>query len=344
MSKHTISFRYELIRDNINIMDIKAGDGGQISCDMTAAIKRSISCNLYLPEEANMLTDEVRVSIVKDGVENHLGIFTITTLPKNVSKEGVISYNCEGYDRTYYVQRKRLESRSDAYIASGTLYTEAIEQLLVDCGIKDILIDPSELAISIDREDWDVGTSYLDIVNTLLNEINYNSLWFDEEGNARSEAYTSIAEKDVDFEYLSGRNSIILREHTLEDDYFSAYNVFTVGVSNPADEPVYATAVNSSIQSKISTVYRGRIMSPVEMLDSVSDLETLQQYANNLVLKSRISNETAVIKTEIEAGHDIGNIIAIQLPELSGKFEETYWSIPLQVGLMEHKIRRAVYV
>ena len=85
-------------------------------------------------------------------------------------------------------------------------------------------------------------------------------------------------------------------------------------------------------------------MSPVEMLDSVSDLETLQQYANNLVLKSRISNETAIIKTEIEAGHDIGNIIAIQLPELSGKFEETYWSIPLQVGLMEHKIRRAVYV
>lgn len=363
MSKHGLKVIYEVMRDNVVFGAAKATNPGEITTEASAAIKRSLSCELILPEGANMLTDELRVSVEMDardvylgdihlpftlstGERKTLGYFIATTMPKNVGPDGKARYGIEAYDRTYKVYRKRLESRSDGYIASGTLYTTAIKRLLTACGISDMLIEDSTLAISAAREDWDVGTSYLDIVNTLLSEINYNTLWFDSEGVARAEKYESPAEKVPGISYRSGRDSIILRSHTVEDDTFQSYNVFTVGCNKLEDDnAIYVFSVNDDPSSKLSTIQRGRIAAPIVMLQDVADVQTAQDYADNLKLKSMISTETAQIQTGFNPRHETLDVIEVDIPGLAGKFEEIAWTLPLTVSsLMTHTIRRAIYV
>ena len=120
--------------------------------------------------------------------------------------------------------------------------------------------------------------------------------------------------------------------------------MFTVGVSNSDTDPIFVTEVNDSLDSRISTVYRGRIAAPVVMLDGAPSEDEVRRYAQNLVLKSRISTETASIQTAPEAGHEGGDAVSLSLPEISGKFEETGWTLPLDGSLMTHELRRAVYV
>lgn len=341
--RHELRFSFEVLRNGIRVRELRAARTGDIYCDASAEIKRSVSCRLYLGDDVDLLRDELRVSLILDGVKTPLGIFTVTTMPRSVGSDGVTVYRCEGYDRGYRVQRTRVERRSDGYIAAGTKYTDAVQSFLLRAGIKTVLIPDSPLTLRADREDWDVGESFLTIVNTLLGEINYNSLWFDANGVARSEPYTAPTERGVRFTYRSGKDAVV-RAHSAAEDYFSAYNVFTVGVSDLGTEPIYVTAVNDSEDSRISTVYRGRIAAPVVMLEGSPSEEEVQKYAQNLVLKSRISTETASIQTAAEAGHEVGDAISLFLPEISGKFEETGWTLPLDGGLMTHKLRRAIYV
>ena len=339
-------FRFELLRSGVRYCDAQALAGGEISCTASAALKKSISCTLLLPHDAQLLTDRLRVSLLCDGVWSRLGTFVVTTAPRSVSADGLATYDVEGYDLTYLVYRAKLERRSDGYFAAGTMYTDAVSAILVRCGITDAIIEPSELTLAADREDWEVGESYLNIVNTLLQEIGYTTLWFDANGVARSEPYRSPVLRDVQHRYAAGRDSIILREHTVEDDTFDAYNVFPVAVSNlDTGNPIYVTSVNDDPTSRLSTAVRGRIVAPVAQLDGAADLAAAQAYADNLKLKSMISTETAKIQTAIVPGHEVLDTLEISLPELSGKWEEIGWSIPLSPdGLMTHTIRRAIYV
>lgn len=343
---NTIGYKFDVLRGGVFYKTLRAELGGDIMSSADAAVKRSVSCYLQIPDDVNFLTDELRVSLVINGVASPLGVFAITTQSKSVRNDGTAIYTVEGYDRGYIVERKKLERRSDGYISAGTKYTDAIATMLLSAGISASLVRPSNLTLATDREDWDIGTSYLTIVNELLDEINYSSLWFDSNGYARAEPVESAEGRPVDFYYHAGRGSVILQEHSVSNDYFSSCNVFTVGISRIGeDEPIYVTAVNDAISSKISTVYRGRIAAPVVMLQDVADEETAQKYAKNLVMKSRMSHETATIQTEVEAGHEIGTKIGVFIPELSGEFEETAWTIPLDGDpLMQHTIRRIAYV
>ena len=341
--RHEVRYCFELLRDGVRLQEVKAARTGDIYCSAAAEIKRSVSCSLYLPEDADLLRDELRVSLLLDGVKTPLGIFTVTTMPRSVGSDGVTVYRCEGYDRGYRVQSRRIEKRSEGYIAAGTKYTDAVESFLLRAGIQNVLLPSSDLTLREAREDWDVGESFLTIVNTLLGEINYNSLWFDAAGIARSEPYTAPTARGVRFTYRTGKDAVV-RAHSAQDDYFGAHNVFTVGVSESGTEPIYATAVNDAVDSRISTVYRGRIAAPVVMLQGTPSEAEVQRYAQNLVLKSRISTETVSIQTAPEGGHEVGDAISLYLPEISGKFEEIGRTLPLDGSLMTHELRRAVYV
>lgn len=340
---HEINYCFEAMRNGVTYKELQGTSKGDILFSASAEVKRSVSCQLVVPEDVDFLTDELRVSLILDGAKKSLGVFMITTVTRVVGDDGVVQLNCEGYDRGYRVQRTRVEKRSDGYIAAGTKYTDAVQSFLARAGVSNVLIPESPLTLRVDREDWDVGESFLTIVNTLLGEINYNSLWFDANGVARSEPYTAPTERGVRFTYRSGKDAVV-RAHSAAEDYFSAYNVFTVGVSDSGAEPIYATAVNDAVDSRISTVYRGRIAAPVVMLEGTPSEEEVQRYAQNLMLKSRISTETASIQTAPEAGHEVGDAVSVSLPELRGKFEETGWTLPLDGSLMTHKLRRAVYV
>lgn len=344
---HRVSYSLQVIRNGIVLCPLAFSGAGGIVCNASAAIKKTINCTAYdIPANVNLLTDRVRVIMHMDGVDSKLGDFIIATAPRSGSSAGVYSYAMEGYDLTYLVYRKKVEKRSDVSFSAGSLYTDIVSQILTACGIIDVIIPESEAALSIDREDWDVGTDYLTIVNTLLSEISYNSLWCDAAGNLRSEPYVSPVLRSPSHDYRSGAKSVVLREHTVEDDTFDSYNIFTVSIDGPDnDMPIYCQSVNDDPASRLSTIQRGRIAAPVTKLSSVSDADAAQAYCDNLKFKSMISTETATIQTAPSADHEVMDIISVVLPELSGKFEEISWELPFDgTSTMKHKMRRAIYV
>lgn len=343
--KCSVSYEFEAVRNNVPFKKLRAIPGGNVLCDARAEIKRSISCTIVCDPDIDFLTDLLRVSMNKDGETEVVGTFVVTTAPKTRSENGIEAWSIEGYDKTYVVQRKRTESVSEVYVAQNSLYTTAIENLLIACGISDFVIEQSSATIQTAHEDWAVGTSYLQIINELLNEMNYTSLWFDENGIARASAYVSPVSRAPEFEYRSGANSTVLASHTVTDDTFDTPNVFMVMIQNLDGSAIYKKASNDDPTSRLSTVRRGRIAAPVVYLKDTPSDAAAQLYADNLKLKSMISTETATVRTAPEALHEVYNIVVVDIPGLSGKFEEVGWSIDLEpAGLMSHTLRRAIYV
>lgn len=343
--KSTIRYEFEAIRSNVPFRKLRAIPGGNVLCDAKAEIKRSLSCTILVEDDVDFLTDQLRVSMIKDDEKQLVGTFVVTTAPKTKNEYGIETWSIEAYDRTYLVQRKKIESMSEVYVLANAYYTDAIESLLIACGISDFIIEASAARVTTTHQDWEIGTSYLQIINELLDEMNYTSLWFDEEGVAHASPYVSPVIREPNFEYRSGSGSIVLSSHTVDDDTFAAANVFMVMIQNLDGEAIYAKAVNDDPTSRLSTVRRGRIAAPVVYLQDTPSQQAAQEYANNLKLKSMISTETATIRTAPEALHEVFDIVAVDVPGLSGKFEEIGWSIDLDAsGLMSHTLRRAIYV
>lgn len=336
-------FEIQLVRAGVAYASVQSQDG-EVTMDASAAIKRTLRGTLYsLPAEADLLIDWLRVVHVP--TNQPVGAFMATTAPRSVSAAGAVSHAVEAYDLSYLLERNKVEKPADAYWPAGTKYTSVIENILTRCGIADWVITPSNAAISADRTDWEPGTSWLEIINQLLSEIGYNSLWFDGYGTCHVGPHVNPNLRPVQHVYRAGKDSVIIREHTIEDDTFNTPNVFTVIVDGPDQtHPIWAQAVNDDPTSRLSVPRRGRVVAPIEKLDGITDQAAAQAYVDNLKWRSMASDEIAKIQTVPESGHETLDIIEVDLPELKGRWEELGWTLPLNGGLMSHTIRRTVYV
>ena len=193
----TVDFNYVVIRGGADYGKIWPATDSAPSLKMNeaGAIKTSLAGNFLstvfgfddLPivgAEVNWLSDEIRPELVIDGVAYPLGIFLPATVQENKGQAGTAlhSFHVDAYDRCWVVRDHYTESTT--YFASGVNYLTAIENLLTTAGITLIRSVPTAATLAEAREDWNIGTSYLTIINQLLSEINYNPLWFDGEGTA----------------------------------------------------------------------------------------------------------------------------------------------------------------
>ena len=210
-----------------------------------------------------------------------------------------------------------------------------------------VIADEASDTIATDREDWEIGTEYLAIINALLSEINFSSIWFDLDGIARLERYAAPTSANIDHEYREGCFSIIRNNYTRKVDVFNAPNVFVVTVANPDyEDAMTATGVNDSPLSALSTVSRGRriLATPIK-LDNIASQEALQQYANNLAIKSMLATEQTVFYTMLNPVHGVGDVVALYNGELQGIYEETGWMMQLKAGgKMKHTARKVVLI
>ena len=148
-------------------------------------------------EEVDWLNDEIKPVLVINGVEYSLGILMPATA-KYTTANGMDTVSIEAYDRCWKIRDTR--KGSSVYFPAGMLYLDAVESLIVQSGIEMLARTDSNLALTEDREDWEIGTSYLTIANQLLEEINYKEIWFNSWGGAVLEPqYTPTAENIQQF-------------------------------------------------------------------------------------------------------------------------------------------------
>lgn len=310
-----------------------------VTMQANAQVKSTLSCFIEYDESLDLLNDRLKPYQIINGVKYPVGEFIITTAKKS-TRGSFSGWQVEAYDKCLLVKQLTAENRIT--IPIGRKYLDVIQDFLQLCGIDKALNDPSDLATTTAREDWEPGTSYLTIINELLAEINYSSLWFDTKGLARLTKQKAVIADNVTQSYMPGEYSLLIDEEENELDAYTAYNVFKAVVSMPDKTVMTATAINESPFSPTSIPNRGmRICAPIEYLDDIASQAALQEYVDNLRDEYMLSNEVISFATAPIPTHEVGDIIALE----NGIYKETGWRLTLGYGGgFSHTAKRKVLI
>lgn len=338
----TVSCRYDVLRNGVKFTEMFARGSPTVKMVADAKVKMAFSGQFIEDSSVDLHTDIIKPHLILNRVEYPLGEYRATTVT-NVHKRGTDYVNIEGYDRGIRVKQQTTETRVS--FAANNRYTDIVQALLIAAGIDKIICIDSTATLATTREDWEIGTTYVDIINCLLAEINYMDAWWDLDGYAHIEPYIIPSAANIKHTYKSDEYSIIKPDCETVIDTYSAYNVFTAMVSNPdLPTPLYATAVNDDPSSPISTIKRGRIPMPVVKLDNIANQAALQDFVNNLKFKSLISTEVSTFETAKAPTHLVRDTMALDHEALQGIYSELEWGITMSAtGQMTHKARKVLY-
>lgn len=343
--KRELAFRYDILRNGADYatLDPVTGTMPTIAMMDSGEIKTTLMGTFYDPgDKVDWLTDEIRPTIIIDGVPHHLGIFlpgTVEFAENNTSR----TLTVEAYDRCWRVQTRCAETLR--YFAQGLNYLNVVVSLLTDAGITSVAKVNTSHTLVEDREDWNIGTSNLSIVNELLAEINYKQLWFDQDGTARLEPAAQAKAESIQhtFDDTNVRSLMIpgIRKST---DVYAAPNVFLCVCSN-ADKsgPMSAIAENTNPQSPLSLPRRKRRITQVINVNNIASQAELEVYANRMVTSSMLRGETISVETCLLPGFGVNDVVGIQYGDYMAICVEKAWTMTMGVGgTMQHTLERVI--
>lgn len=340
-----VQFRYYIIRNGVR-SGLLPAVSGTVRYSAEDEIQRTASFQFYGETGINWLKDQIQpVMEIQAGnvwAEFSLGFFIPSTPTRNTEGRH-ISYTVESYDRTIFAKEDCITDR--AFYPKGTLYLDIVQQLILSSGISDIEVISSNLKLPTDRE-FDIGTSKLEIINTLLSEINYLPLSINAEGRAVLKPYQEPNADNVSYSYRADQLSVLHSPASSTTDLYNVPNIFLAVVSNPEQEPIKAMYINDNPASELSTVRRGRnIVSQLYKPDAITSQEELDAYIRRIAFDQSQVYEAAAISTALMPIHEGREVLEIRHPELSGIFEEIGWEMELQSGgNMSHNVRRIVQI
>lgn len=311
--------------------------------ESTAEIKMTLTGKFEQNPDINFFTDRLQPWIeMDDGQRYPLGQYIITDMQPYTTASGRAMGDYTAYDLCYLMSTSKTEDRY--FIAAGTKYTEVLQNLLVECGIQDFYIEPSEEVLRTSREDWEPGTSRMEICNDLLKEINYNSAYMDLQGSICCTAYRQAAAQNVDHTYKADEFSLLYPETSQVLDYFHRANIFVRVVEDAeTEEPLRAVSVNDDPASAFSIQNQQRKVVDYDTISNIASQEALQAYTDNLKFKSLLSTVETEFSTGPNPRHQPFSVVALEMREQSGIYAETAWNMSLSPPWkMEHTGKRVV--
>jgi len=268
-----------------------------------------------------------------------LGMF----LPQSVEREytGSTLLSITGYDLLILPKNDCITERLS--IAKGSQYLEAIESLLISSGMTRIIADDSTATLQSDRDDWDIGTSKLKIVNQLLSEMSFKSVETDSNGAALLKRYVSPTAEHIQHTYSADKASIIETDTEINSNLFEIPNIWVATISNPdLDTALTYTYVNDNPLSKTSTTYTGQNKVKTLNIDNIATQADLENAVTKQAFEDMQGIETIKFNTAVVAEHGVNDIVALQLPQYNGILTETAWEINLEEMTMTHTGKRAI--
>lgn len=339
-----VDTRVDILRNGAKQGELYSATPGTITFNSDNMIKSSFEGEFYQNEVVNWLMDELRPVLIIDGSEYPCGVFSpVSVMNRRMEDSNVVSI--EAYDRCWRVQSTCATNM--VHLDAGTNYISAIKSLLSTCGIALVRETATDETLRMDREDWGTGTDYLTIINTLLDEINYNELHFDENGFAVLEPESTFTSANIKRTYnYDTTESLMLEETSTEFDIFNAPNVFIVVCSNPDDhEPMKAVKENNNPSSPLSIMNRGRRISKVYSVSNIASQDALEEYAALLCQESMLLGERIRINTLLMPGCGMNDVVALRHPDAEGMCIETGWEMIFGTGgTMTHTLERMVGV
>lgn len=346
-----IKFRYDLLDKNEafkkTLDTVQPGTEIQMSKD--SEIKRIAKFNILDDGSIDWLNDRIQPFFLlkmpgDNWIEWPLGIFLLPS-PKRKDDHNKVYREIEAYDGNLILQQDKFSYAP--YFAAGTKYIDAIKQILAGAGITKINIEDSSEALQTDRE-WDIGTSRLTVINSLLKEIAYTDIWVDERGYFTASKYVSPSIRAEEYLYKDDDLSIIYPEVEEDCEIFNVPNQWTVTATNSETAPLSSTYTNDNPNSPTSTVNRGRTISadPVT-IDYVASQSALNDYVKMIADKDNQVNGEIDFNTALMPMHSFDDVLRLEYSPLNiaNKYEELGWTMVLKKGeKMKHQLRKVVQV
>lgn len=339
--------------DLLNKYDVQIGaldamlETGNVKFDASAEIKRVANITVKEKQfrEIDWLNDRIRPMFnlktpKGDILSWSLGVFLISSPSRR--HNNYIERDLELYDKSLILREDKITDR--LLLKQGTPYLTHIVSLLNSASINQVDIEQTELTLTTDKE-YEIGTSKLKIINELLAEMNYKSIWVDENGIFTSNAFRMQSSLDVEYEYRTDKLSIIKGDAVEEADIFNAPNKWVRYVSNPELPTLISKYENNSLSSITSIPNRGRIIVDSRSIDDIADQATLDKYIQRVAYEASQVYSTLVFNTAIMPHHSMQNLLFISYDELGihDKYVEESWNISF-TGTMTHNAKRVIFI
>ena len=191
--------------------------------------------------------------------------------------------------------------------------------MIGECGLR-VIATPCGKESS-DNHTWDVGTSYLEIANDIMDMAGYGSVDVDDYGNAVMAPYIDPSDKAPADAFSDTAPDVSDRSFRREFDRFDVPNVVVVTSTSSDDETVRAVAENSDPDNPYSTVARRmRVVRCEDVADIASQAEA-QAKADALLKTSMTQVESITIG---HAGKRFRRGDAVQMDYRRSGFTEKY--------------------
>jgi hypothetical protein len=350
-SRGVIKFRYDLLnKEDVKIGELSALPGNRVSLNSLAEIKRTAYFRIahHEGQDIDWLNDRIQPVFCLQMPDNGfaewpLGIFLLSS-PTRRDENKRIKRDIEAYDASLIIKE---DSFDDRYrIPAGTKYVTAITNILNAIGIWKVNIADHAGTLSVDKE-FEIGTTKLEVVNQLLTEINYTSIWVDEGGYFVSLPYILPTNKEAEYEYRNNDISIIHPGSTQELDLFSLPNKWVRYVSNPDKTTLRSIYINDLATSPTSIINRGRVIVDLDSVDDIFDQATLNDYVKRVAYEASIVYGKFSFSTALMPHHSFYNCLFVEHTDfgISSKYMEASWDMELQAGgKMTHNCRQVIHI
>jgi len=318
----------------------------KVSFDSTSEVMRTFTGEVKKSDLLNLESIDYRIVpwmclTMPNGKEAKWPLGKFMIVPSMNSSNNINMINFVGYDLAKIALDDKGESR--IFVSNNDIYTSAIGYLIATIYTR-FDITESDSTKSYPQE-WELGESKLKIVNDLLKGINYNPLHFDENGVAICKPYIDTSERQIDFQYMADKTSIIIDGLSLASDKYDIPNKWIRYTENP-EAPYYMSVfVNDSPNSPYSTVNRHRFIVDSQAVEDISDQVTLDSYTARIANESMQGTEKIEFSTLNMPGHGFQECLFVEIPEyeITGKYIEKAWEMELKTGgTMTHVCEKVV--
>lgn len=321
---------------------------GEVSMAAFANIKRTARFKIKEDNDIDWLNDRIQPFCMlkmpnNTWVEWSLGIFLLTS-PTRVEENRIVFREVEAYDGLMILEDDKVLERY--MITEGTSYISAIYNLLRSAGITKINIEQTDTLLNKDIE-YEAGTNKGAIVADLLSEINWTTLWVDEDGYFTAKRYVSPTDLEPNIQYFDDELSILKRGMKEDLDLSQVPNSWSVVASNPEELPLTSIYINENPDSLTSTVSRGRTIVDFREKDNISSQLALDEFIKRIAFEASQVYGYLEFETALNPLHSYNDILDIRYKPLGieGKYSEVNWTMPLEAGqTMRHKVRKVVQI
>lgn len=260
--------------------------GGKLDWLSNAVVKGGGDITVIdVDQQINWLSARLRPVMVIEGLPvQPLGIFLPAETPE--SYENGRKWAIKLLDKSTILHQDTI---SQTYaLPSGSVITDEIVILIESAGITNHAITASVKTLDGDTV-WTVGTSKLAIINDLLDQINYFSLFANFEGQMVGEPYTLPAQRPLSYEFIDGPGSIYRPNFTRDNDIWKIPNRLTlIGVGDGTTAALTSTIDNTDPLSPYSIAARGRVIGVTEQ-----GVEAVDQAALDALARKRLVELTS---------------------------------------------------